>query len=172
MKKLKNLKGLQRSKQRGNGNGLLKIYFWNDWLRKQELLTSSATTFASVLRCLRRALRIKGRRSKIISSLFRPKALERKNQPDWMTVAEIQSRDDLPEELPGLFRSQSAFLHQVVKQLSSWHMLQYQVPAYRENGVISSLQIIIVYSRSATLSIYSSSCFKYFPQDRSKPLLV
>lgn len=28
-----------------------------------------------------------------------------KNQPDGMTVAEIQSRDDLPEELPGLFRS-------------------------------------------------------------------
>lgn len=45
-----------------------------------------------------------------------------------MTVAEIQSRDDLPEELPGLFWSQSALLHQVVKQLSSWHMLQHQVP--------------------------------------------
>lgn len=41
-----------------------------------------------------------------------------KNQPDGMTVAEIQSRDDLPEELPGLFGSQPALLHQVVKQLS------------------------------------------------------
>ena len=51
-----------------------------------------------------------------------------KNQPDGMTVAEIQSRDDLPEELPGLFRSQPAFLHQVVEQLSSRHMLQHQVP--------------------------------------------
>ncbi len=45
-----------------------------------------------------------------------------------MTVAEIQSRDDLPEELPGLFRSQPALLHQVIKQLPSWHMLQHQVP--------------------------------------------
>ena len=45
-----------------------------------------------------------------------------------MTVAEIQSRDDLPEELPGLFRSQSALLHQVIKQLSARHMLQHQVP--------------------------------------------
>lgn len=45
-----------------------------------------------------------------------------------MTVAEIQSRDDLPEELSGLFGSQSALLHQVVKQLSSWHVLQHQVP--------------------------------------------
>lgn len=27
------------------------------------------------------------------------------NQPDGMTVAEIQSRDDLPEELPGFFWS-------------------------------------------------------------------
>lgn len=52
-----------------------------------------------------------------------------KNQPDGVTVAEIQSRDDLPEELSGLFRSQPALLHQVVKQLSSRHMLQHQVPA-------------------------------------------
>jgi len=58
-----------------------------------------------------------------------------------MTVAEIQSRDDLPEELSGFFRSQSAFLHQVVKQLSSWHMLQHQVPAniQRHQGERSSL---------------------------------
>lgn len=46
-----------------------------------------------------------------------------KNQPDGMTVAEIQSRYDLPEELPGLFGSQSAFLHQVVEQLPARHML-------------------------------------------------
>lgn len=45
-----------------------------------------------------------------------------------MTVAEVQSGDDLPEELPGLFGSQPALLNQVVKQLSSWHMLQNQVP--------------------------------------------
>lgn len=45
-----------------------------------------------------------------------------------MTVAEIQSRDDLPEELSGLFRSQPALLHQVVKQLPPRHMLQHQVP--------------------------------------------
>lgn len=52
----------------------------------------------------------------------------RKDQPDGMAVAEIQSRDDLPEELPGLFGSKPALLHQVVKQLSSRHMLQHQVP--------------------------------------------
>lgn len=43
----------------------------------------------------------------------------RNDQPDGMAVAEIQSRDDLPEELPGLFGSKPALLHQVVKQLSS-----------------------------------------------------
>lgn len=53
------------------------------------------------------------------SSIFRDVHLRPKHQPDGMTVAEIQSGDDLPEELPGLFGSQAALLHQVVKQLSS-----------------------------------------------------
>lgn len=57
-----------------------------------------------------------------------------------MTVAEIQSRDDLPEELPGLFGSQPALLHQVVKQLAPGHVFQHQVPAQRRRGhmIISS----------------------------------
>lgn len=63
-KKWKNLKGLQRSRQRGKRNSLLKIYFWDEWLRKQEPLTCSAATFASFHRRLRRRLRINGSRAK------------------------------------------------------------------------------------------------------------
>lgn len=43
-------------------------------------------------------------------------------------MAEIEGGDDLSEEFPGLFGSQPAFLHQVVKQLSTRHMLQHQIP--------------------------------------------
>lgn len=70
-----------------------------------------------------------GKGTPFMTHTLQLKKLHAKNQPDGMTVAEIQSRDDLPEEFPGLFGSQTALLHQVVKQLSSRHMLQYQVPA-------------------------------------------
>lgn len=61
-----------------------------------------------------------------------------------MAVAEIQSGYDLPEELPGLFGSEPALLHQVVKQLSTGHMLQHKVPVrvtiktMREKSIPSS----------------------------------
>lgn len=50
--------------------------------------------------------------------------------PYWVTMTEVQSRYDLSEELSCLFRSQSALLHQIVKQLSTRNMLQYQIPAW------------------------------------------
>lgn len=43
-------------------------------------------------------------------------------------MAEVEGRDDLSEELPGLFGRQPAFLHQIIKQFSTRHVLQDQVP--------------------------------------------
>lgn len=48
--------------------------------------------------------------------------------PYGVTVAEVKGRDNLSEELAGFFGSQPAFLYQVVKQLPTRHMLQYQIP--------------------------------------------
>lgn len=39
-----------------------------------------------------------------------------------MAMAEVQGGDDLPEEPPGLLRSQPALLHQVVEQLAPAHV--------------------------------------------------
>jgi len=50
--------------------------------------------------------------------------------PYGVTMTEVQSRYDLSEELSCLFRRQSALLHQIVKQLSTRNMLQYQIPAW------------------------------------------
>lgn len=43
-------------------------------------------------------------------------------------MAEIEGGDYLPEELPGLFRGQTAFFHQIVEQLSAGHVFKHQVP--------------------------------------------
>lgn len=127
-------------------DGLFYIHFWCCWLRQQELLTYFAMTHHIGIESLLFTERATNSQqwSQMVSFFRSPKNLLSwktitphinlrrtalcKNQPDGMTVAEIQSRDDLPEELPGLFGSQPALLHQVVKQLSSWHMLQHQVP--------------------------------------------
>lgn len=44
-------------------------------------------------------------------------------------MAEVQRRDDLSEELPGLLWRQATFFHQVVEQLAARHVFQHQVPA-------------------------------------------
>lgn len=46
-------------------------------------------------------------------------------------MAEVQGRDDLSEELSGLFGGQPAFFHQVVEQLSARDVLQHEVPEGR-----------------------------------------
>jgi len=62
------------------------------------------------------------------------------HKPYRMIMAEVEGRDDLSEELPGLFGGEPAFLHQVVKQLSARHMLQHQVPG-RQIKIIKKQKI-------------------------------
>ena len=47
--------------------------------------------------------------------------------PHGMAMAEVEGRYDLPEEPPSFLRWQTTFLHQVVKQLATTHVLQHQV---------------------------------------------
>lgn len=42
--------------------------------------------------------------------------------PDGVAVADVQRRDDLPEELAGLFGRQPPFLDKVVEQLPTRHV--------------------------------------------------
>ena len=44
-----------------------------------------------------------------------------------MTVAKVQSGDNLPEESPGLFRRQSALFDQVIEEFSSGNVFQHQI---------------------------------------------
>lgn len=50
------------------------------------------------------------------------------NSPNRMAVAEIESRNYLPEESPCFLRSEAPFFHQIVEQLSSGYVFQNQVP--------------------------------------------
>lgn len=47
--------------------------------------------------------------------------------PYRVRVAEVQGRDDLPEELARLLGREAALLHQIVEELAAGYMLQYQI---------------------------------------------
>lgn len=44
-------------------------------------------------------------------------------------MAEIQRRDDLPEELPRLLGREPSLFHQIVEQLATGNVLQHQISA-------------------------------------------
>jgi len=69
--------------------------------------------------------------------------------PDGMAVAEVESWYDLTEEPPRFLRSEPAFLHQVVKQLTATHMLQYQISA-PHNGTWYNQGLVRAHSLQVT----------------------
>lgn len=84
-------------------------------------------------------------------------------RPYGMTMAEIEGGDDLSEEFPGLFGSQPAFLHQVVKQLSTRHMLQHQIP----KGIKLKQGIVFCFQMQSFISVSdrntaNNAAFSYF----------
>lgn len=79
-------------------------------------------------------------------------------------MAEVKGRDNLSEELPGFFGSQPAFLYQVVKQLPTRHMLQYQIPEIQtgKSQQLSLSAMLGFYLSQFLLEMWRQSSLFYF----------